>query len=132
MLETKIISEIIIRKGKIASIDFKTKGENYTATVTSSKIDISTAGAWSLYGPDVCVYYKATKKIKWYFHHCCGLQGFDPFLGDKCPVCESKTGLTDDASERFLSYESEKPGFIKLITQLADYCENLEKLIKEK
>jgi hypothetical protein len=126
MLETKLINEIIIRKGKIKAIDFNTNGEKYTATITSSKIDIST---W-LDSEEVCVYHRRTKEIKWYFDHCCGLQGFNPFLGDRCLACESRTGLTDDASESFLSYESKEPNFGKLITQLDKYCENLEKLIR--
>jgi hypothetical protein len=129
MLETKLINEIIIKKGKITSIGFNTNEESYTATIASSKIDISRHG----FGPEsVCVYNRRTKETKWYFHHCCGLQGFDPYLGDRCPACESKTGLTDDASELFFSYESTGPNFNKLITQLDQYCESLEKLIKEK
>jgi hypothetical protein len=129
MLETKLINEIIIKKGKITSIDFNINDESYTATIASSKIDISRLG----FGPErVCVYNRATKKIKWYFHHCCGMRGFDPYLGDRCPACESKTELTDDASLSFLSYESMEPDFSKLITKLDTYSKNLEKAVKEK
>jgi hypothetical protein len=120
MLETKL-NEIIIKKGKITSIDFNINDESYTATITPSKIDIES----------ICVYNRTTKKIKWYFHHCCGMQGFDPYLGDSCPACESKTGLTDGASI-FLSYESTEPNFSKLITKLDTYIKNLEKAVKEK
>jgi hypothetical protein len=121
--------EIVIgEKAKIKNVSFEYNRNYYEMEFSSNKANISKSNIG--YSESICYYEK--DKIFWYYQHGCGLQGFNPMLGDVCMACETKGGATPDAEEGWISHESKDRYFKKIITGIIDDCKTLEALVKSK
>ena len=121
MLGTKLIniSKIVFENGRTTLLEFYYNKERYSVIITPSEVNISRVG----------IYNRKTKDISWYIRHCCGEQGYDPFLGDRCAACESG-GITKDIITARV-YGNYTPEFPKVFNDINKYCENLECVINK-
>lgn len=75
-MSSLICDKIKVRKER--TLEIKVKGMTYHVELSPQKIVIPNIGNYN--GE------KQTPDIK--SNHMCGLQGYDPMLGDTCPACE--------------------------------------------
>ena len=82
MLETKVITEVLIKQGEVASLTSTFNENEYVATITPQKIALSQNGHRRK--TRVAEYNRGTENSQWYLSHCCGAQGFGLDIDDKC------------------------------------------------
>jgi hypothetical protein len=132
MLETKVITEVLIKQGEVASLTFTSNENEYVATITPQKITLSQNGHRR--ETRVAEYNRETKNSQWYLSHCCGAQGFGLDIDDKCHACVtpgSKLEATPENIGVVMTYGRYTPELSEVLSSgIIEYCQKLETQIR--
>jgi len=141
MLESRVVKEVLMKKGRVSSVTFTYDKQEYTAIITPKRITLSRPSDRATINGNgkklVAEYNKKTGKSKWYVEHCCGAQGFGvgPDSGnDLCYACDTPGAKMEPSPENIgavMVHGKYSPELAKLIHPgIIEYCEKMDSQFK--